>query len=116
MTALLTALHLAWTALAAVVVTRRTRNPASAGVWLLLVFALPVAGTLLYVLAGWHDTRTAACAAETRTRHPLAALIGCGCGTRTAPHNRIDPLHNGSNAFAALIASLQRATSPLAMA
>ena len=40
MTALLTALHLAWTALAAVVITRRTRNPASAGVWLLLVFAL----------------------------------------------------------------------------
>ncbi len=115
MTALLTALHLAWTALAAVVVTRRTRNPASAGVWLLLVFALPVAGTLLYVLAGWHDTRTAACAAPAGNRHPLAALIGCGCGTRTAPHNRIDPLHNGSNAFAALIASLQRATRSIHM-
>ena len=50
----LVAVHLAWTAAAAVVITRRTRNPASAGVWLLLVALLPAVGSLLYVLAGWH--------------------------------------------------------------
>ena len=48
----LVAVHLAWTAAAAVVITRRTRNPASAGVWLLLVALLPAVGSLLYVLAG----------------------------------------------------------------
>ena len=46
----LVAVHLAWTAAAAVVITRRTRNPASAGVWLLLVALLPAVGSLLYVL------------------------------------------------------------------
>ena len=46
-------LHLLWTLGAAAVITRRQRIPASAAAWLALVFLLPVAGTLLYVLAGY---------------------------------------------------------------
>ena len=46
-------IHLLWTLGAGLVITRRQRIPASAAVWLALVFLLPVAGTLLYILAGY---------------------------------------------------------------
>ena len=53
-------LHLLWTLGAAAVITRRQRIPASAAAWLALVFLLPVAGTLLYVLAGYRRAVPAA--------------------------------------------------------
>ena len=43
-------IHLLWTLGAGLVITRRQRIPASAAVWLALVFLLPVAGTLLLSL------------------------------------------------------------------
>lgn len=113
----LIAIHLLWTAAAAVVITRRTRNPASAGVWLLLVALLPVIGSLLYLLAGWHtDPRTG----EPQQTSPEAAgtlqrLIARNCGTRVQPRNRVELLHNGNNAFSSLIASLQHASRSIHM-
>ena len=50
---LLLAIHIAWTLGAVPLVTRQKRLPASAAAWLALILLLPVAGTLLYVLAGY---------------------------------------------------------------
>lgn len=117
---LLLAIHLMWTASAVVVVTRRTRNPASAGVWVLLIALLPVVGTLLYLLAGWHEAANpaqhpASAMASATNAASLQRLITRNCGTRIAPRNRVDLLHNGNNAFSALIASLQHASRSIHM-
>lgn len=106
--------HLLWTLGAAVVVTRQKRVPASAAAWLLLILLLPVAGTLFYVLAGYRRR-----VIPTFTSAPqgdfLENIIAHGCGTRTARYNRLQLLHNGNNAFSALIASLQHATRTIHM-
>lgn len=83
----LVAVHLAWTAAAAVVITRRTRNPASAGVWLLLVALLPAVGSLLYVLAGWHAGPHAAESVPppAASAAPSGASSETGVRPRTAP-------------------------------
>lgn len=100
-------LHLLWFLAAVPVVTHRQRQPSSAAAWLALVLLLPVVGTLLYLLAA----RRRAPLPE----HPAAGgdaverIVAAGCGTRSTPHNRLQLLHNGNNAFTALIAALQRA-------
>ena len=72
-------LHLAWALMAVPVVTRQQRVPASAAAWLALILLLPVAGTLLYILAGYRRTsrrRNAAHTAATvsdRSSHGAAA-------------------------------------------
>ena len=53
-------LHLAWALMAVPVVTRQQRVPASAAAWLALILLLPVAGTLLYILAGYRRNGPAA--------------------------------------------------------
>lgn len=57
---LLLAIHIAWTLGAVPLVTRQKRLPASAAAWLALILLLPVAGTLLYVLAGYRPHLPAA--------------------------------------------------------
>ena len=99
-------LHLLWTLGAAAVITRRQRIPASAAAWLALVFLLPVAGTLLYVLAGYRRAVPAAEPCDCRG-DAVEQIVARGCGTRPAPRNSVSLLHNGSNAFTALIAALQ---------
>ena len=96
-------LHLLWTLGAAAVITRRQRIPASAAAWLALVFLLPVAGTLLYVLAGYRRAVPAAEPYDCRG-DAVEQIVARGCGTRPAPRNSVSLLHNGSNAFTALIA------------
>ncbi len=108
-------LHLVWSLGALLFIARRQRIPASAGVWTALVVLLPVAGTLLYLLCGLRRAATPAPAPENPPRDPLERLVHAGCGTRTTLCNRIEPLHNGSNAFSALIAALQRATRTIHM-
>ena len=98
-------LHLLWTLGAAAVITRRQRIPASAAAWLALVFLLPVAGTLLYVLAGYRRAVPAAESCDCRG-DAVEQIVARGCGTRPAPRNSVSLLHNGSNAFTALIAAL----------
>ena len=107
-------LHLAWALMAVPVVTRQQRVPASAATWLALILLLPVAGTLLYVLAGYRPHLPAA---ERRAYRGdrLGQIIARGCGTRITRHNSVELLHNGNNAFTALIASLQRAVRSIHM-
>ena len=108
------AIHLLWTLAALPIVVRRQRIPASAATWLALILLLPVAGTLLYLLAGYRTPRagTAAQPAADEDAGPgdaVERIVTRGCGTRTTEHNRVELLHNGGNAFTALIAALQRA-------
>lgn len=110
----LLAIHLLWSLCALLPVTRRHRIPSSAATWAAVILLLPVAGTLLYLLAGYRRP------APLPRRHgapddPLGKLIFHGCGTRPSANNRVGLLHNGSNAFSALIASLQRATRTIHM-
>ena len=107
-------LHLLWTLGAAAVITRRQRIPASAAAWLALVFLLPVAGTLLYVLAGYRRAVPTAEPCDCRG-DAVEQIVARGCGTRPAPRNSVSLLHNGSNAFTALIAALQHAVRSIHM-
>ncbi|WP_295961324.1 cardiolipin synthase [uncultured Alistipes sp.] len=107
-------IHLLWTLGTVPVVTRQQRVPASAAAWLALILLLPVAGTLLYILAGYRCHAPAAVHGACRGDH-LEQIVARGCGTRPTQHNRVRLLHNGNNAFSALIASLQRATRSIHM-
>ena len=107
-------LHLLWTLGAALVITRRQRIPASAAAWLALVFLLPVAGTLLYVLAGYRRAAPAAEPCDCRG-DAVEQIVARGCGTRPTPRNSVSLLHNGSNAFTALITALQHAVRSIHM-
>lgn len=107
-------IHLLWALAAAPVVTRQKRVPASAAAWLALILLLPVAGTLLYVLAGYRRNIPATGCTDCRGDH-LEQIVARGCGTRPTEHNRVELLHNGSNAFTALITALQRANRSIHM-
>lgn len=111
------AIHLLWTLCAAAVVTRRHRIPASAATWLALILLLPVVGTLLYLLAGYRpraeQTQAATDDPDACGDDPLCRIIAQGCGTHPTRCNRVQLLHNGNNAFSALIASLQRAVKSI---
>ncbi len=112
-------IHLFWLLAAVPVVARQHRHPASAAAWLAVIGLLPLVGTLLYLLAGFRK----------RIRYPkrperiegllfndrLERIIYAGCGTRTTLHNHVELLHNGNNAFTALIAALQRAARTIHM-
>ena len=107
-------IHLLWTLGAGLVITRRQRIPASAAAWLALVLLLPVAGTLLYILAGYR--RAAPPSESSRYRgDAVEQIVARGCGTASTRHNRLELLHNGNNAFASLIAALQHATRSIHM-
>ena len=45
----------------------------------------------------------------------MEQIVARGCGTRPAPRNSVSLLHNGSNAFTALIAALQHAVRSIHM-
>ncbi|WP_418981987.1 cardiolipin synthase [Alistipes sp.] len=107
-------IHLVWALAAVPVVTRRQRLPSSAAAWLGLILLLPVAGTLLYILAG---CRRGSCPdyVVPAEGDPVEQIVTRGCGTLTAARNRLQLLHNGNNAFTALIAALQRATRSIHM-
>ena len=116
-------LHLLWTLAALPVVCRQQRHPASAAAWIAVIGLLPLLGTLLYLLAGFREASgtthsPAADAPEEEAfcfNDRLERIIHAGCGTRTARCNRVALLHNGSNAFTALIAALQRASRSIHM-
>ena len=73
-------LHLAWALMAVPVVTRQQRVPASAATWLALILLLPVAGTLLYILA--------AATAPRRIAPPAAATASNRSSPTDAAHAR----------------------------
>lgn len=114
-------LHLLWTLAALPVICRQHRQPASAAAWIAVVGLLPLFGTLLYLLAGFRrpaapatpaaDASGSEAAADGlfRPHDRLERIIRTGCGTRLTQRNTVELLHNGNNAFTALIAALQRA-------
>lgn len=110
----LLAIHLLWSSCALPLVTRQHRIPSSAAAWAALILLLPLLGTLLYLLAGYRRRSPEPRRCDPPD-DPLGRIIHRGCGTRPTPNNRVDLLHNGSNAFSALIASLQRATRTIHM-
>ncbi len=110
----LLAIHLLWSCCALLPVTRQHRIPSSAAAWAAVILLLPVAGTLLYLLAGYRH-RAPVPRRSDPPADPLGKLVFHGCGTRPSTGNRVELLHNGSNAFSALIASLQRATRTIHM-
>ena len=110
----LLAIHLLWSCCALPLVTRQHRIPSSAAAWAAIILLLPVAGTLLYLLAGY-QRRTPVPRRSDPPADPVGKLVFHGCGTRPTPCNRVEPLHNGNNAFSALIASLQHATRTIHM-
>ena len=110
----LLAIHLLWSCCALPLVTRQHRIPSSAAAWAAIILLLPVAGTLLYLLAGY-QRRTPVPRRSDPPADPVGKLVFHGCGTRPTLCNRVEPLHNGNNAFSALIASLQHATRTIHM-
>ena len=87
-------LHLAWALMAVPVVTRQQRVPASAATWLALILLLPVAGTLLYILAGYRRNGPAAdCPASNRSSptdaaHAPPGTTASGCSTTATTPSR----------------------------
>ncbi len=106
---LLLAIHLCWTGGLAIAIARNKRDPASAAVWMSIVLLLPLVGSLLYLLTGYRPAPPPTGAIPS-DGDPLETLIAAGCRTRTTRYNHLQLLHNGSNAFSALILALQRAT------
>ena len=97
-------------------VLRRKRVPSVAAAWALTVILFPVAGMLLYLLAGYRRREGQARPEQDRRgRRPLETLLLRECGSEPTLNNRISLLHNGNNAFSALIASLQRASRSIHM-
>ena len=110
----LLAIHLLWSICALPLVTRQHRIPSSAAAWGALILLLPVAGTLLYLLTGYRRPSPEPRRCDPPD-DPISRLVHCGCGTRPTTRNRVELLHNGGDAFSALIASLQRATRTIHM-
>lgn len=96
-------------------VLRRKRVPSVAAAWSLAVILFPVLGMLLYLLVGYRRSPVRATPGEARGRQPLETLLLRECGSRPTLHNRVSLLHNGNNAFSALIAALQRASRSIHM-
>ena len=106
---ILLTVHLLWSLCAMPGIARRHRIPSSAATWAAIVLLLPVVGTLLYLLAGYRRPAVPD-GVPVPPGDALSRVVFRGCGTRPTQYNRLEQLHDGSNAFSALIASLQRAT------
>lgn len=90
-------------------VLHRRRTPETTLGWLLAILLVPVAGSALYLLAG-HRPKADGTPPPGRMPPPgIERMIWHGCATRRRDRNRIVQLHDGSDAFAALIAALQGA-------
>ena len=66
------------------------------------------------MLAGYRRAVPAAESCDCRG-DAVEQIVARGCGTRPAPRNSVSLLHNGSNAFTALIAALQHAVRSIHM-
>ncbi len=107
-------LHIVWSLIAMVVITREQRHPSSSGVWCAIVVLLPVFGTLLYILAA-HSQPMPISHCLPNGKDAIENIIFSGCSTKVRRRNRVTLLHNGCNAYSALIASLQRSRRSIHM-
>ena len=107
-------IHLIWSLLAIVVITRQQRIPTTATLWCGIVAFMPFLGTLLYIIFSYKVKRMFRNhAGEGDTM--VERIVNCNCGTRKKLHNRALSLHNGDNALASLIESLREATTSIHM-
>ena len=100
---------------------RRERDPVRAAAWWLVAWFFPVGGVV-----GWWLLRDRHPASPSGPRRgsgrppengsPVERLIERGCGAPRRNENRVTLLHNASNAFSALIATLQRARRSISVA
>ncbi len=93
---------------------RRKRDPVAAAAWWLAILLVPVAGLLLYLLVGcepraWEPCPRGLDAGAAADGRPLQRLIAAACGSVSRERGSVRLLHDGANAFSALIAALQRA-------
>ena len=102
-------LHLLLAAPAAAALMRQERTPVSALAWLLAILLVPAAGSILYLLAGYRRPVHDVPATDTEPPVGIERMLWLDCATRIRRHNRVEQLHDGSEAFAALIAALQGA-------
>ena len=102
-------LHLLLAAPAAAALMRQERTPVSALAWLLAILLVPAAGSILYLLAGYRRPVHDVPATDTEPPVGIERMLWLDCATRIRHHNRVEQLHDGSEAFAALIAALQGA-------
>lgn len=102
-------LHLAIALAALPWLAHRHRDPARLAVWWLLTALCPPAGALIYLLVGWEPRAMPCPQAASQEGFALDRLIRSGCGAPRRERGRVELLHNGSNAYAALISALQRA-------
>ncbi len=111
----------------------RKREPRSAALWVLVIWILPAAGPVLYVLFGVNRVeRRAARMRRRKVRHRSASPLPAGePGTRFAPlarlveqvverpllpGNALDVLVDGAQAYPAMLAAINQARESVAMA
>ncbi len=102
-------LHLLMALAAAAALLRQERTPATALAWLLAILLVPFAGSILYLLAGYRRPLHDVPATDAEPPVGIERMLWFDCATRIRHHNRVEQLHDGSEAFAALIAALQGA-------
>jgi cardiolipin synthase len=101
------------------------RRPQSAFAWIAIAFTLPFAGALLYWIFGinrvraraqrlhiGHPTHPPQCipAAPPAGLAPLARLGSAVCDLPLVGGNSVEPLHNGEQAFPAMLDAIDRAS------
>lgn len=102
-------LHLAVALIALPWLASRHRDPVRLAAWWLFAALCPPVCLLIYLLVGL-ESRAMPCPQPDPTGpFSLDRLIRSGCGAPLRERNRVELLHNGSNAYAALISALQRA-------
>ena len=93
-------LHLLLAAPAAAALMRQERTPVSALAWLLAILLVPAAGSILYLLAGYRRPVHDVPATDTEPPVGIERMLWLDCATRIRRHNRVEQLHDGSEAFA----------------
>lgn len=106
---LIPTLHLAIALLALPWLANRHRDPIRLAAWWLLTALCPPASLLIYLLVGQEPRAMSCPQPDPEGDFSLDRLIRSGCGAPRRERNRVELLHNGSNAYAALISALQRA-------
>ena len=93
----------------AAAVLRQKQTPVVAIAWLLAIVLLPIGGSLFYLLAGYRKPVRDVPPTVSRPAAGIERMLWYGCSTRVRYRNRVEQLHDGGEAFAALISALQGA-------
>ena len=91
----------------AAAVLRQKQTPVVAIAWLLAIVLLPIGGSLFYLLAGYRKPVRDVPPTDSRPAAGIERMLWYGCSTRVRYRNRVEQLHDGGEAFAALISALQ---------